>query len=265
MPYRYKTRFYRIPVMGTGDILTEEQEWAQMSVIDNLLFAANFGCTNAFLEEGDYYLEWNATRTACVLRISSKSPNGFSLLGIINGRLFASQKDVQVPSLYGRAIYYVYLEYGKGLENDSTMFDIKAYLERQKENATRMALCVVNTYGNGSIDTDVGKTYAKNLLAHTMDKTNPHGEVQYQDSMMISNRLEIRGAESHGCIYRTVDSAGSSNAAILSCGDFTPLFVTASAESLEAGNVACKIEGNSIKVWNSGASGVKINVRIDVQ
>jgi hypothetical protein len=250
--------------MGAGDILTEEQEWSQMSVIDNLLYAANFGCTNAFMEEGNYSLEWNGAHSECFLRIKPLFANGFSLLGIINGRLFASQKDVTVHTLYSNAIYYVYIEYGDGLENDSTMFNVRAYLEKQKESETRMMLCIVDTY-NGMINIDVNKTYAKNLLAHTMDHTNPHGVVQYQDTMKIVNELNVRGHAVNGCLYLKVVSTGLESPAIVSIEEGVPLFVTAYSESLDAGQIAWKIDGNNVMIWNSGVPGISINLKVDVK
>ena len=88
MPYRYKTNFYRIPVMDEGDILTEEQEWVQMSTIDNLLRAATFGCTKAYLEDGTYSIEWDDRHMECHLVIRPSKSGGYSLMGIINCRLF---------------------------------------------------------------------------------------------------------------------------------------------------------------------------------
>ena len=78
MPYKFKTQFYRIPVMGEGDMLTEEQEWIQMSTIDNLLQAAMFGCRKAYLEEGSYSIEWDRNHSSCHLHIRPSLQDGYS-------------------------------------------------------------------------------------------------------------------------------------------------------------------------------------------
>ena len=264
MPYRYKTNFYRIPVMGEGDMLTEEQEWVQMSTIDNLLRAATFGCTKAFLEEGDYSIRWNKTHMECHLVISPSKQDGYSLMGIINCRLFMSMEDVTVGTLYGDGMYYVYVEYDNGLETDAGCFSVKAYPTRQTEDARRMALCVVDTHGEGTVDTDVDKVYAKNVLAHTMDSTNPHGRCQTQEEMRVTDSLTVKGCDVTGAMYATTATAGEGSAVEIAFAQ-PPAFVTVYPEQLGAGEIAWTISGNMVRIVNSGRAGIRLNIKADAK
>ena len=265
MPYKFKTQFYRIPVMGEGDMLTEEQEWIQMSTIDNLLQAAMFGCRKAYLEEGSYSIEWDRNHSSCHLHIRPSLQDGYSLLGIINGRLFSSMEDISVGTLYADAVYHVYVEYQNGLETDAQCFSVNAYISPQKENDCRMKLCVVDTTeGDGKVDADVNKIYAKNILAHTMDSTNPHGRVQAQDELQVKESLSVKGNPVHGVVFRKACSAGNGGAVEV-VFDSEPLFLTVCPESLGAGEIAWTIDGNTAHVFNSGSEGVVLNIRADMK
>ena len=52
-----------------------------------------------------------------------------------------------------------------------------------------MLLCVVRTTKDPVLDLDVNKVYSKNILAHTMDITNPHGKNLYQDNTIWDKML----------------------------------------------------------------------------
>lgn len=264
MPYRYKTQFFRIPVMGEGDMLTEEQEWTQMSTIDNLLYAATFGCKSAFLEEGAYSIKWEKNHAECHLVISPPKEGGYSLLGLINSRMFKSMKDIEVGTLYRDALYYVYVEYQNGLETDTECFSIRAYMGKQEENDYKMCLCYIDTHGEGMVNTNVNKIYAKNLLAHTMDATNPHGRIQTQDEMKVVNSLIVRGNSVNGAQYVTAITAGNGGSVAVQF-DSEPCFLTVYPEELCAGDIAWSISGTIATISNSGKSGIKLNIRADVK
>ncbi len=265
MPYKLKTDFYRIPVMGAGDILTEEQEWIQMSTIDNLLHAATFGCKKAFLEEGAYGLEWSGNHAECHLHIRPSKLGGYSLLGIINCRMFLSREDISIGTLYRDEIYHVYVEYENGLETDALGFSVKAYIAKQQENDRRMLLCIVDTHGEGSVNTDVDKVYAKNILAHTMDTTNPHGRTMTQDNLAVVETLTVNGNPVNGVEYRTAVTAGSGSSVTIEFTSSVPLFVTVYPESLGAGEIAWAINGSSVSISNAGSAGIRLNIRADVK
>ena len=52
--YSKRTNFYQIPYMGYGDMLTEEDEGIQWTIVDNLLYAATFGVSKCILEEAGF-------------------------------------------------------------------------------------------------------------------------------------------------------------------------------------------------------------------
>lgn len=261
-PYRNRTNFYRIPVMAEGDQMTEQQEWVQMSTIDNLLFAATFGCGKAFLEEGRYSLKWNNNRTECRLVVAPMKAEGFSLMGLINYRMFFSRKEQEVGVLYSNAKYYVYVEYQEGLETDPECFALRAYTSGQKEDVNRMALCIVDTT-DGTIDTDVNKVYAKNILAHTTDSTNPHGKALSQEELNVTGSLTVGGRPVLGVEYRDFLSGGQQ--ALTFSFDGEPVFAEIYAESPSAGTFCWKINGNTLSVSNSGDAGIPVHARIEVR
>lgn len=264
MPYRYKTQFFRIPVMGEGDMLTEEQEWIQMSTIDNLLCAATFGCKSAFLEEGSYSIRWDKNRAECHLVISPFNEGGYSLLGIINSRMFKSMNNIEVGTLYKDCLYHVYIEYQNGLETDAECFSVRAYMDEQDESEYRMCLCRVDTHKDGLVDTNVDKIYAKNLLAHTMDTTNPHGKIQTQEEMKVVNSLTVRGNSVNGAKYVTATTAGNGGSVAVTFS-VEPCFLTVYPEELGAGEIAWSIMGTVATISNSGKGGIKLNIRADVK
>ena len=250
--------------MGEGDMLTEEQEWVQMSTIDNLLFAATFGCRKAYLEEGSYRIDWNKNHRECHLVISPAEKNGYSLMGIINSRLFYSMTDVTVGTLYRDAVYHVYIEYENGLETDAQCFSVKAYLDMQKGSNRRMYLCAVDTHGEGNVATDVDKVYAKNILSHTMDSTNPHGRIQTQDVMNVTNSLSVHGNPVNGASYASARSAGNGNSVDVEF-ESEPCFLTIYPEEQGAGEISWKIDGKKAVIRNSGGKGITLNIRADLK
>jgi hypothetical protein len=186
-------------------------------------------------------------------------------MGIINGRLFYSSSDLSIGILYSGATYYVYVEYDTMLERDTKGFLVRAYLERQIENEQRMALCIVDTI-DGTILTDVNKVHAKNLLAHTMDTTNPHGKTFTQDVMNVTEKMTVRGGDVNGCVYMDAVSAGHGGYVDVNLNEgMEPLFATVAPASLGAGEIAVEIVENRIRVFNSGNAGIALKLRIDLK
>lgn len=264
MAYRYRTQFYGIPVMGEGDMLTEEQEWIQMNTIDSLLFASNLGARNLYIEEGLYSLSYDADECEFTLSINPISLNGFSLAGIINSRAFFSHDKITVRPLYSNNTYYVYVEYNQGLETDAKGFDVIAYSSEQEESKFRMKLCIVSTSDTtGSVNTDIGKVYSSSISNHMGDNTNPHGKNLIQESLSVLDSLSVHGEQVHGSVYRTVESNGSAGVEVAVAGK-TPLFVTVYPEMIGAGEIAWSINGSVVTVYNSGPTGINLNLKIDV-
>lgn len=265
MAYKNKTRFYRIPSMGQGDILTQEQQWIKDSIIDNLLYAATFGCGQCFLQQGKYFIEQDRQNSCCYLVIQPLIQNGFSLMGILNYRMFFSKKPQRIGRLCYNQIYYVYIEFDEQMEYNPQKFVIKYYTKKQESNINRVLICYIQTFENNvMISTDVNKVYAKNILSHTKDTTNPHGQKLIQEDLHVINKLTLNGCEINGTIYDsfiTTDNEYYMNIP----DDKQILFITAYPQSLQAGNISWKINNNHIIFNNSGKSGIKINIKLDVR
>ena len=67
----------------------------------------------------------------------------------------------------------------------------------------------------------------------------------------------------HGSVYRTVASNGSAGVEVAVAGK-TPLFVTVYPEMIGAGEIAWSINGSVVTVYNSGSTGINLNLKIDV-
>lgn len=265
MAYKNKTRFYRLPSMGFGDVLTQEQQWIKDSIMDNLLYAATFGCDKCFLEQGNYYIQQHQNDCFCYLIIQPTDKDTFSLMGILNYRMFFSKERLVVGKLCYDSRYYVYVQFDEQMQTDPSCFRI-VYDERKRQiNEYNMLLCVVQTYKNNlKVYTDVNKVFAKNILAHTKDYTNPHGEKLLQKDLYVFNELKVKGNEITGSIYDSFIT--QSDQYVYNIPEKkNVIFVTAYPESIKAGNISWKIEGDKIIFDNSGESGVKVNIKLDVR
>ena len=262
MSYKKRTNFYRIPVMGTGDMMTEENNMQQWSILDNLLYASTFGCDQCFLQDGDYKLERDGDKYKLI--IQPIYDNGFSLLGIIDYRLFYSKKSLTVNGLYFNQRYYIYLETNSSIDINPQGFYLNSYTTKQKAKNNKLLLCIVETTDQPVIITDVNKVFAKNLIAHTKDNTNPHGKQMYQYDLNVINQLKLKNEIVYPAIYTSYET--QSNEYILQFPQNKQvIFVTAYPESLKAGYISWKIENRNIILNNSGQSGIKVNLKLDVR
>lgn len=260
MPYSKKTKLYRIPVMGKGDVLNEKDEMSQMTIVDNLLYAATYGCSKCVIEEGKYALK----KSDGGYRLSIQPIEEFSLLGILNYRLFYQRNELLSQEIPVGVFYYMYAEYTEGLEADAESFIITGYPYRQIDDDHHLLICTINTAA-GTINLDVNKVFAKNILAHTADKTNPHGKTLNQEILLVNNALTVQNHPIYGAIYANVESNGGSGVRYLVSADYKIVFVHAYPENTSAGMIAWKAIGNEVVLTNLGASGVKINLKIEVE
>jgi hypothetical protein len=110
------------------------------------------------------------------LTIEPLEENGFALMGIINYRMFYSKNILSTGKLYKYTTYYIYAEYRNEMETNPEYFNLKYYTEKQENTLNNILLCVIYIDDdNIEINQDVNKVYAKNILSHTKDTTNPHG------------------------------------------------------------------------------------------
>ena len=85
-----------------------------------------------------------------------------------------------------------------------------------------------------------------------------------QKDLYVFNELKLKGNEITGAVY---DSFVTQNDSYIMDvpENKNVVFVTAYPESLLAGNISWRIEDNKIIFNNSGESGVKVNVKLDVR
>jgi len=296
MAYTNHTQFFGIPVMGAGDLLTEEQEVEQMGILDSLLYALSYGCKTLIVEEGNYSIvDGRLTISPAILvdgserieeqsnsgsgssasesaeQISEDSANSYSLMGIVNGRMFASQRTIVVDRLlYADTKYYVYVEYNDALNFNPSEFSVSVYNMRQGTSDARMLICTVEGTSNGSsvswqIDTDLPeKVYSSNIVSHTADSTNPHGALLVQSNLQVSNEITLKGNSVAGAIYGSYVTNGSDGVTEQIETSGTVAFVACYPEDASAGTIAWSISGNSVTFTNSGATGITVNYKVDV-
>lgn len=250
--------------MGEGDMMTQQQNTIQMSIIDNLLFASTFGCNQFFLQQGNYIIEKKGGN-AYKLIISPNQNSEYALMGMINSRVFYSKQPIVLESFYYGLRYYIYIEYLNNLDVDPTGFLIRFYTRKQQIDKYRMLLCIfeANQY-NPVVNTDVGKVFSKNILAHTKDNTNPHGQNLQQYNLNVYNQLKLKGSQITIPFF-TSYLTGKSECKIDFPQNRQVVFVTAYPESLEAGNIAWKIQDRSVFLTNSGQSNIKVNLKFDMR
>ena len=256
MSYKHQTRFYRIPVLGYGDAITEEEEMRQMSIIDNLLYASTFRASKCILEEGDYSIKKSSGNY--VLEIKKPDDGEYSLLGIINYRLFMSDATITSREMQGGYIWYVYVKYTSYLENEVDKFVLETDLKKQEDDCFLLVAEVDLTDENNiKINVDTDKIYAKNILAHTADHTNPHGRKLIQDELYLQNNRVYTP------IYGKMTVFINQENKYVCPENFVPVFATIYPENPNMGTIAWKIYNNNVLIWVSGLSSGDVNIKVE--
>ena len=265
MSYSKKTGFYEIPYMGYGDMLTEEGEKLQLTIIDNLLYAATFGASKCIIEDGKYQLQKDSQNKDFYRLKISPYDGKYSALGILNYRLYLSDEDIYSEYMLKGEYYYVFLEYNTDMEIDPQAFNIRVSIEDLEEYDVRLKICEIDLTGQQPIlIEDVNKVLAKNILAHTQDTTNPHGQRLTQKNISVVNELKIDNQIIYPVIYDSVLSQGTEGVVWFRDG-YKPKYVTVYSEQFGAGQIIWYIQDNSVVIKNSGNSDIKLNLRIEVQ
>lgn len=252
--------------MGAGDVLTEEDEMNQLTIIDNLLYASTFGSSKCVIEEGAYSVIEDDGR----YRVRIEQTTGESaLMGILNYRLFRSRSVVESSCFYKEdGTVYVYAVYTSALENDAEQFLVKTFVNKKDDDDSQWLYLAKVTFVDGkpTIDTDVEKVYGKNILAHTADKTNPHGKTLIQDYINIQNDISVKGNHIFGAIYDDILSSGPNSETTYDIdSNFIPVFVNAYPNTLSIGVISWRIVDGKIRISNSGNSNEIIHLKIEVK
>lgn len=259
--------------------MTEEQEMIKMGIIDSLLYASCFGCKNAIIEDGNYSIQFNDGMTGASLKITRISESAqYSIMGLVNGRMFYSTETLTVNNFYSHETnqfepieigneYYAYAEYTDGLETNPSEFRVRLYDSEQAKSDQRLPLCIISTSTeNPSVNLDVDKPHAKNILSHVIDTTNPHGETLRQKNLEITNSLSINGNSILGSIQSSYVTVQSGEYEWTPPEGKSPVFAHAYPESIDAGMITWRITPyGTIIFYNSGNPGITVNIKIELE
>lgn len=264
MSYKNQTNFYRIPYMAHGDMLTEQSERTQMTIIDNLLYAATFGASKCIIEDGKYSLQ--KMQNADLYRVVvSPYYDRYSAIGILNYRLYLKQGKYYSPYFKKGSYYYVYISYSSKLQINPESFQVQIKLSQvDDDNDIYIKICEVDFTGQTPIlIEDVNKVLAKNVLAHTQDFTNPHGQILVQKELNVTNELKIKQNIVYPTIYEKIKSGGVEGVVWQKQG-CVPIFVTIYGEQ-NLGQIVWKIENEKLIIKNNGQKDINMNIKVQVQ
>lgn len=297
MGYSKRTQHYNIPVMGRGDVMTEQWEMKQMQQIDDMLYVANYGCRNGILYEGTYSIQNDETTSDnpddyyLVVSRADDDENRPALEGIIDGYYFSIESGTLTDNpLYKRSNYGVFVKYDVTVDANTGISTIGFWLHPKQidnlngvsleeyvfdnVNPTEMEVCRVDTAGN-ILYTDIpGKVYLRNTLNHINDSINPHGTKLVQDTinvdyLNVASSVTIASHVLPMCVYTTAITSGivggSAVPAEITSAPSNPCFVTVYPTTSGAGEIYWSIESGSINLYNTGSADIELNLRIDVQ
>lgn len=296
MGYSKQTQHYNIPVMGRGDVMTEQWEMKQMQKIDDMLYVANYGCRNGILYEGTYSIQDDETTVDSddyYLKVSynGEDENHPALEGILDGYYFSIENGALTDNLlYKGHNYGIFVQYSMNVDINTGISTIGFVLHpRDIENlngvsleeytftnigANEMEVCRIDTLGNILYMDIPGKVYLRNTLNHINDSINPHGTTLVQDNinvdcLNVTSSISVAGQSLPLCVYTSAITGGIADgefvAATIISAPSNPRFVTAYPITSGAGEIYWNIESGSINLYNTGSANIALNLRIDVQ
>ena len=187
--YKNETQFYKIPVVGEDDVLSEEIEVRKWNIVENQLMAANMGLSCCVFEEGEYRLIDNVNGTYSVMIVGTGQHP--SLVGILNGGYVHSKKPIVWQGLKKNVEYHLYITYTQNLYEKGDSFSTAMKRMRVDSTSTSLYLARVDCRQTPPV-VDLkpdGKIYSHNIAVHANDDTNAHGVKMYQDELVILKRL----------------------------------------------------------------------------
>ena len=269
MSYSNLTDHFSLPYMKSGDVLTEEGESLQWKVVDNLLYAFAMGLTNMILREGSYSVTQDIDDN---YHLTIEPLSGVSFAGVINKRLCLSNETKTSTSLSIGAINYVYATYQFSVDLEPSTFTLVPSIETSS-SITKLLVATIDMTGESPIiDTTTEKTYSTSISSHMNNNINPHGTVLKQSVIecnqgdfveMDTEELTIKNLSIYPSIYTTLVSAGSTGVTWSEAG-MTPKFATVYGEE-SVGEIYWSISGSVLTIKNTGATGVTMNVKIEIE
>lgn len=264
MPYGGTTRFYGLPYMEKGDMLTATEEERRAKILDNLLYAATYGATNAVIEDPLFTV---ADNDADWLLTLSPAGGEFVFMAVVNYRLAYREEAVSLHLAQG-GFYYIYITYATGLETDPSQCGVEA-LETTVKSTTHTLLCTVDCTGAAPVldTTPEGKPYMVNLAAHAADSVNPHGQLLEQYALSVTGSLAVNNQLVRPVAYAAVTAPGPDSAAYAAPpAGFAAVFAIASPANAATGVCGCEILSDGrLKITNAGAAGGAISIRMDLE
>ena len=259
MAYKKKTAIYGIPYISSGEKLSSSDEERKFRMIDNLLFAANCGVSKALFDDGDYKItdNKNGTYTLDIVPVLN-----YTLLGLLNNRLFYSKNAVQFPNLRVGRFYWFYAVYDEDLNLEPSKFrKMSSDLERA-ESPYELLLATLDLRGRVPVlnDEPTGKVYSQDVLAHMSDKTCPHGKDLFQDRLHVTEALSVNDKPVYGASMQSGLFAGGSSSISFAFENAKSAQVTPRGAGY--GEFWVELSDKEVKVYNSGAAGVAFDVMI---
>ena len=259
MAYKKKTAIYGIPYISSGEKLSGADEERKFRMIDNLLFAANCGVSKALFDDGDYKLtdNKNGTYTLDIIPVLN-----YTLLGLLNNRLFYSKNSVQFPNMRVGRFYWFYAVYDEDLNLEPSKFRKMASDLERAESPYELLLATLDLRGKVPVlnDEPAGKVYSQDVLAHMSEHSNPHGKDFYQDRMTITESLKVNGKPVYGSIILSGVTAGNSQSTFIPF--LSPKFAQVMPMGAGFGETWIELTDEGVKVFNSGMANVPFNIMI---
>ena len=198
--YAETTNLCGIPYRSKNEDEDIEENINIIKIIDSLLYAGTCGVTKALFEDGDYDIFSNGDGTFTLII----QPYGnYSLLGILNNRLFYSTETLVFDNIVLNKNYFLYVGTTIAMDTDPTKFSKILSSSKKNESKSSILLATITFKDNKPIiDEDPDdKIYSKDILAHSHDISNPHGRKLHQDKLFIADNLFVRGNEIYKKIY----------------------------------------------------------------
>lgn len=249
--YERHTKYFHLPYISEGEELSGESERIAATIIDNELLAATGGMTKCLIEDGDYDVFDNGDGTYTLVL---KKLGDFSVIGILNRRLFLCEENIYNDCLAAGNLYYFYACYSDSMETDPTSFTREATTDPKADSPYTILLCMVDLRGDAPvvIDDMDDKVYTKNILAHGSDCSNPHGRTLYQDNLVINDTLKIEDRSVYSSETRSVELPGNSDCVVLSFGADVA-FVSVMPLEQGIGSWWCEMSGKEARIYSDGS------------
>ena len=204
-----------------------------------------------FIDDGDYDIYYNGDGT---YTLSISKAESYSMIGVLNRRLFFSTEDVFITDLRKGKKYYFYICYQDSMNLNPMSFRKVLSTTIKAESNYCLLMAIIDLTGEKPIiieDPD-DKIYTKNIIAHANDFSNPHGRKLYQDKLFVNDALYVNGHQIFETVYKEIVLNGVDGLEIEFEDNKVVKFVSSCSTSVNTGNIWFNIDGNKLIVFNNG-------------